>query len=285
MNSKKRSQAKDIWRRFLRNRLSVAALAILSLLVLMAVFADLLADYDALAIDQNIAQRLQPPGGEHLLGTDEYGRDVFARIVHGARVSLTIGFAVVIISTLIAAVLGGIAGYFGNRTDNLIMRVTDMFISIPPVLLCLAIVASLGVGITNLMIALIIALIPGTVRLVRSAVLSVKDMEYVEAAAALGLTRRRIITKYILTNCMAPILINATMSVGGIILTAAGLSFIGLGIKPPMPEWGSMLSAGKSFMRTAPHLIIVPGIFIVVTVLSINLIGDGLRDALDPRLK
>lgn len=285
MSSNKRSQAKNVWHRFCRNKLSVAALVVLSLLVLMAVFADALADYDALAIDQHIAQRLQPPGDEHLFGTDEYGRDVFARIVHGSRISLTIGFVVVVISTLIAAVLGGVAGYFGSRMDNIIMRLTDTFISIPPVLLCLAIVASLGVGMANLMIALIIALIPGTVRLVRSAVLSVKDMDYVEAAAALGLTKRRIIIKYILTNCMAPILVNATMSVGGIILTAAGLSFIGLGIKPPMPEWGSMLSAGKSFMRSAPHLIIVPGLFIIVTVLSINLIGDGLRDALDPRLK
>ncbi|HMM32355.1 MAG TPA: ABC transporter permease, partial [Clostridia bacterium] len=235
MNTKKRSQARDIWRRFCRNKLSVAALVILCILVLMAVFADILADYDTLAVDQNIASRLQPPGSEHLFGTDEYGRDVFARILHGARVSLTIGFAVVAISTVVAAILGGVAGYFGNRIDNIIMRVADMFISIPPVLLCLAIVAALGVGITNLMIALIIALIPGNVRLVRSAVLSVKDMEYVEAAAALGLSKRRIITKYILTNCMAPILVNATMSIGEIILTAAGLSFIGLGIKPPMP--------------------------------------------------
>lgn len=282
---KKRSFASEVWRRFCKNKLSVFALIVLAVLVGLAIFADYIADYETVAIRQDVTNRLQPRSDEHPLGTDQFGRDIWARIVHGARVSLSIGIVTVFISTAIATVLGGIAGYFGGIVDGIIMRAVDMFIAIPPILLCLAIVASLGVGMINLLIALIIAFIPADIRLVRSTVLTVKDMDYVEAARALGLSKTRIISKHILINCMAPILVNATMGIGAVILTAAGLSFIGLGISPPRPEWGAMLSAGRTFMRTAPHLIFFPGFFIVISVLCINLIGDGLRDALDPRLK
>ncbi len=282
---KKTSQLKEIWFRLKKNKLAVMGLIILLILILIAIFADLIVDYDNVVVKTNMPERLQPPSGKHWFGTDEFGRDILARIIHGSRVSLSIGVIVVAISVFFGCLLGGIAGYYGGMIDNVIMRIADIFLAIPAILLTITIVAALGIGMTNLLIALVIANIPGYTRLVRAVVLSVKDVEYVEAARAIGLRDGRIIFKHVIANCMAPILVNATMSIAGTILSAAGLSFIGLGIQPPNPEWGAMLSGGRQFLRVAPHMVIFPGIFIIIAVLMINFVGDGLRDALDPKLK
>lgn len=281
---KKNSQFKEIFKRLLKNKLAVIGLIILSALILSAIFAEQIFSYEY-ALQQDLLNRLKPPSSEHLLGTDSFGRDIFARILHGGRVSLSIGIIAVGAATVIASFLGGIAGYYGGTIDSIIMRIMDMFLSIPPILLALSIVASLGIGMRNLLIALVISSVPGFTRLVRATVLTVKDMEYVEAAEAIGLKKGRIIFRHVLTNCLAPLIVNATMGIGGTILAAASMSFIGLGIKPPRPEWGEMLASGRTTLRSAPHVVIIPGIFIILAVLSINFIGDGLRDALDPKLK
>lgn len=280
-----KSRTYEIWHKLLQNKLAAIGIAILLLMILLAFCADFIADYKTVVIKQDIKGRLQTPSKEHWFGTDEYGRDIFARIIHGARISLSIGIISVGLGVLGGCIFGGIAGYYGGKVDNLIMRIVDIFLAIPPILLCIAIVAALGPGMVNLMIALIIANIPGYTRLVRASVLTVKDLEFVEAAKSVGIRDLRIIFKYILLNCMAPILVNATMGIAGTILTAAGLSFIGLGVQPPRPEWGSMLSGARQYLRVAPHLVFFPGIAIIISVLCINFIGDGLRDALDPKLK
>lgn len=275
----------EIWQRLFKNKLAVISLVILAIFVLLALFADVFFNYQTMVISQDIPNRLLPPGPGHLFGTDQYGRDLLARIIHGTRYSLSIGLIAVSLAVLGGCILGGISGYYSGVTDNIIMRLVDIMLSIPPILLCISIVAALGPGMVNLMIALVIANIPGFTRLVRASVLTVKDMEYVEAARAIGLHDSRIIFKYVLLNCMGPILVNATMGIAGTILTAAGLSFIGLGVQPPAPEWGAMLSGGRQYLRAAPHILFFPGAAIVIAVLCINFIGDGLRDALDPKLK
>ncbi|HEX2979711.1 MAG TPA: ABC transporter permease [Anaerolineaceae bacterium] len=275
----------EIWQRLRKNKLAIISLAILAVFVLLALTADVWFDYQSVVIKQDIPNRLQAPGPGHPFGTDQYGRDLLARIVHGARYSLSIGVIAVALAVIGGCVLGGISGYYSGLTDSIIMRFVDIMLSIPPILLCISIVAALGPGMVNLMIALVIANTPGFTRLVRASVLTVKDMEYVEAARAIGLRDFRIIFKYVLLNCMGPILVNATMGIAGTILTAAGLSFIGLGVQPPSPEWGAMLSGGRQYLRAAPHILFFPGAAIVIAVLCINFIGDGLRDALDPKLK
>ena len=229
--------------------------------------------------------RLKPPSAEHLLGTDELGRDIFARLVHGARISLLVGVVAVAIALATGGTLGAIAGYFGGVVDNVIMRVMDVFLSIPILLLAIMIVAALGSSMTNLMIAIGLASMPTFARVVRASVLSVKDQEFVEAARAIGATNGHIILRHILPNCLSPIIVQATLRVATAILSTASLSFIGLGIKPPAPEWGAMLASGRSAIRDAPHVVVIPGLVIMITILALNLLGDGLRDALDPKLK
>jgi len=282
---KKRSQLADIWNRFKRNKMAVVGLVILVIMILVAIFADQIADFETRAISQNIPNRLESPSAEHWFGTDEFGRDIFARIIHGTRVSLQVGIISVGIALIIGGFLGAIAGFYGGLTDNIIMRVMDVFLAVPGMLLAIAIVAALGSSMTNLMIAVGISSMPVYARILRASVLSVKDMEFVEASRAIGAKNMTIIMSHIIPNSLAPVIVQATLGVAGAILATAALSFIGLGIQPPNPEWGAMLSSGRAFMRDHPHVVMFPGLFIMFTILVLNMIGDGLRDALDPRLK
>lgn len=282
---KRNSPAREIWRRFKKNKAAMLGLGIFSVMVLLAVFADVICDYDTQVIAQDVANRLKAPSPDHWFGTDAYGRDIFARVVHGARISIIIGLAATVGSVCISGILGSIAGYYGGRIDNAIMRVLDTFLAIPDELLAMAIVASLGPSMTNLLIAVTIARIPPFTRVIRSSILTVIDQDYIESAIASGARDSYIIVKHILPNAMGPIIIQATMGVGRMILTAAGMSFIGMGVQPPLPEWGSMLAEGRDFMRYSPYITLFPGLAIILTSLALNLLGDGLRDALDPKLK
>ena len=282
---KRNSPAREIWRRFKKNKAAMLGLGIFSVMVLLAVFADVICDYDTQVIAQDVANRLKAPSSAHWFGTDAYGRDIFARVVHGARISIIIGLAATVGSVCISGILGSIAGYYGGRIDNAIMRVLDTFLAIPGELLAMAIVASLGPSMTNLLIAVTIARIPPFTRVIRSSILTVIDQDYIESAIASGARDSYIIVKHILPNAMGPIIIQATMGVGRMILTAAGMSFIGMGVQPPLPEWGSMLAEGRDFMRYSPYITLFPGLAIILTSLALNLLGDGLRDSLDPKLK
>lgn len=282
---KKRSMALEIWRRLKKNKMAMLGLTILVMLALTAIFADVIADYDTKVIAQDIPNRLQGPSMEHWCGTDEFGRDIFARLVHGSRVSLVVGLISVSISLFIGGVLGAIAGYYGGRVDNVIMRIMDIFLAVPSILLAMTIVAALGTSLVNVMLAIGVSGVPGYARIVRASVMSIKDQEFVEASRAIGAKSPTTIFREILPNCLAPIIVQATLSVAGAILSTASLSFIGLGVQPPSPEWGAMLSGGRNYLRDALHLTLFPGLAIVITILALNLLGDGLRDALDPRLK
>lgn len=284
-SNKKRSQWVEVWRRLKRNKMAVLGLIILIILVLLAVFADVIANYDNVVIKQNLAHRLQGPSAAHWLGTDEFGRDIFARLVHGTRVSLQVGIVAVGISIVIGGILGAVAGYYGGKLDNTIMRIMDIFLAVPSILLAIAIVSALGPSIINLMLAISISSVPSYARIVRASVLSIRDQEFIEAAKAIGASNTRIIFRHIIPNSLAPVIVQATLGVASAILSTAGLSFIGLGIQPPAPEWGSMLSGGRQYLRYAWWVTTFPGVAIMITILSLNLLGDGLRDALDPRLK
>ena len=284
-SNKKRSQWVEVWRRLKRNKMAVLGLIILIILVLLAVFADVIANYDNVVIKQNLAHRLQGPSAAHWLGTDEFGRDIFARLVHGTRVSLQVGIVAVGISIVIGGILGAVAGYYGGKLDNTIMRIMDIFLAVPSILLAIAIVSALGPSIINLMLAISISSVPSYARIVRASVLSIRDQEFIEAAKAIGASNTRIIFRHIIPNSLAPVIVQATLGVASAILSTAGLSFIGLGIQPPAPEWGSMLSGGRQYLRYVWWVTTFPGVAIMITILSLNLLGDGLRDALDPRLK
>ena len=283
--TKKRSQFVEIWQRLKRNKMAMVGLAILFILVLGAIFADVICDYDTMVIKQDIANRLQGPSADHWFGTDEFGRDIFARILHGSRVSLIVGIISVSIALILGGAFGAFAGFYGGKVDMVIMRVMDVFLDVPSILLSMTIVAALGTDLVYVMLAIGISSVPNYARIVRAAVMSVKDQEFVEASKAMGASNATIIFKEILPNCLAPIIVQATLSVAGAILSTASLSFIGLGVQPPDPEWGAMLSSGRQYMRDALHLTLFPGLAIVITILALNLLGDGLRDALDPRLK
>lgn len=285
MNKTSTSQWYQVWVRFRKNKSAILGMVIFILLVIIALISPMIYDYNTDIVTQNLRNRLQPPTSEHPLGTDAFGRDVFARIAYGARVSLLIGFIVVGASLVIGGFIGAIAGYFGGILDNVLMRIMDIFLAIPQILLAIAVVAALGPGITNLIIALTISMIPAYARLLRSLILPLKDAEYVEAAKASGTNTWKIIFGHLLPNAMGPLIVNSTLAVGKTIVSAAGMSFLGLGISPPNPEWGAMLSEGKEYIRYAPNLVLYPGMAIMLAVLSLNLLGDGLNDALDPRLK
>ncbi|MCI9330156.1 MAG: ABC transporter permease [Ruminococcus sp.] len=283
-HSRTREQFAEFWRRFRKNKSAVAGLLILVLLVGMALFADLIVPY-ARCVEQAGADRLQGPSAAHFFGTDEFGRDLFARVVHGSRYSLFIGVATSLMALAAGAVLGASAGYFGGMVDNVICRIVDVFMCVPPILLSLAVVAALGTSVRNLIVAITISCIPGNVRLIRSVVLTVAEQDYVEVARSYGASNARIIFRYVLPNAMGPIIVNTTMAISDMILSAAGLSFIGMGIQPPSPEWGALLSAAQTYIFTSPYLLVFPGLFIILSSLSFNLVGDGLTDALDPKLK
>ena len=281
---KKKSQWLEIWKRFKKNRTAMLGLVIFIVLILTAIFADAIVPYSK-ATDLVLKDANQLPSSAHWFGTDNLGRDIFARIVHGSRVSLQVGIVCVTVCLLIGVALGAIAGFYGGFTDNVIMRALDILMAIPSILLAIAIVAALGTSLTNLIIAIAIGYIPAYARITRAAVLTIREQEFVEAARAIGGNDFRLIMRHILPNCMAPLIVQATMNMGAAILSAAGLSFIGLGAPPPTPEWGQMLSEGRRFIRDYWHPVFFPGVSIALVVFGLNMLGDGLRDALDPRLK
>lgn len=280
---KKRGQSKEIWRRFVKNKGAVLGLAFIVLLTILAIVPSLIAPYGF--DEQMLSRRFKAPSLEYPFGTDEFGRDIFSRVIFGCRISLTLGLVSVTISCLIGIILGCISGYYGKVVDNIIMRFIDVMLSIPNILLAVSIVAAMGTSFFNLILAIGIGAVPGYARVVRASILSVKEQEYIEAARSNGASDWRIITRHIIPNCMAPIIVQATMSIAAAIIQGAGMSFIGLGIMPPTPEWGSMLASGRAFIRDYWWVVTFPGLAIMLTVFSINLLGDGLRDALDPRLK
>ncbi len=279
----KTSPGREAWKRLRRNKLAIGGLVILGILVLIAIFANYIAPE---GIDNQVLTRtLQTPSTQHLMGTDNFGRDIFSRVIYGTRISLPVGFICTFLAFAFGGVLGSIAAFYGGRADNLIMRFMDIFQSIPPLLMAIAIAASLGNGVLNLVLAISLSTTPGRSRVIRAAILTVKSNDYIESARAIGASSARQLLKYMLPNAMGPILTNFTFGVAAAILTVSSMSYIGLGITAPTPEWGSMLSSSKELMRVAPYTLYFPGLMIMITVLAINLFGDGLRDALDPRLK
>lgn len=282
---KKRSQMSAIWFRFKKNKLALFGLVLLVLMCSVALFAPLIADYEQDVMVQNVRIRLQPPTPDHIFGTDQYGRDIFGRIIYGTRISLFVGLVTIGIALTAGGIIGAAAGYYGGKVDNFLMRCMDVLLAIPSIVMAIAIVTALGPGIFNLLIALSISRTPQFARIVRSAILSIRGQEFIEAARACGTSDARIILKHILPNVMGPIIVQSTLNMATTILAIASLSFVGLGVQPPTPEWGSMLSEAREFMRRYPYLVVSPGVSIMLSVLSLNLIGDGLRDALDPRLK
>ncbi len=269
------------WKRLRQQRLAMVGGAILVVLLGVALLAPLLAPYDPL--EQDLYARLQPPSMAHPLGTDDFGRDILSRMIYGSRISLRIGAASITAALLVGTLLGLWAGYWGGWADTLIMRCMDLLLAFPSILLAIAIVAVAGPGIDNAIMAVSIVLIPQFARLVRSSVLTVREAAYVEAARALGAGQARILFVGVLPNCMAPIIVQTTLGLGTAILDAAGLSFLGLGAQPPTPEWGAMLAGGRELLMDAPWVMTFPGLAIFIVVLAINLFGDGLRDALDPK--
>ena len=280
---KKESMFFMTWKRLAKNKLDVAGLIVLIITALLAVFAPIAAPYGY--EEQDLFNTLAGPSREHWLGTDNLGRDMLSRLIYGGRNSLTLGLISVALAAALGVILGAVSGYYGGKVDMVIMRLLDVLQAVPAILLAIAISATLGPGYMNCILALTISQIPGFTRMTRASCLNVQGMEYVEAARSINARERRIIFKHVLPNAISPIIVQATMSVATAILTSASLSFIGLGVHPPQAEWGAMLSAGRSYIRSNPHVIIYPGITIMIVVLSLNLLGDGLRDALDPRLK
>ncbi|PIE55340.1 MAG: glutathione ABC transporter permease GsiD [Dethiosulfovibrio peptidovorans] len=280
-------KSNSLWRytliRLRRNYLAVFGVFVLLTLILVSIFAEQVAPYGYAEQDYTMIRK--GPSAQHILGTDEFGRDVFSRLVYGSRVSLQVGLVAVSISLLAGGAIGAVAGYFSGRMDNILMRIMDVQLAIPTILLAIVISSVLGPGLFNLMVAVGITSIPRFARLMRASVLSIKEMEFIEAARAMGASHLRIILLYILPNCMAPLIVQSTLSVANAILFAATLSFLGLGVQPPFPEWGGMLSAARPYLRSNAYLSVFPGLAIMITILALNFLGDGLRDALDPKQK
>jgi peptide/nickel transport system permease protein len=274
---------KDRFGDFMKNRLALLGIIIVTFVVLIAVLAPLIQVYDPL--DQNIADRLQTPTIQHIFGTDQLGRDVWARIVNGARIALLVGIIAVGIGILFGLPIGAIAGYYRGWLDEVIMRAMDALLAVPPILMALVIVAVLGGSLFNIMIAIGFVYIPRFARVIRGSVLSEREKEYVEAAKMIGESHLSILFRQILPNCLSPLIVQATVFIAYAILTEAALSFLGLGVAPPNPSWGSMLNDARLFIESKPLLAIIPGLSISITVLGFNLLGDGLRDILDPRLR
>jgi peptide/nickel transport system permease protein len=282
---RKKSRAGEIWRRFKKNRMAMVGTAIFVFILLVVIFADIIVSYN-LAITQKISNRFISPGTPgHIFGTDNFGRDIFARIVHGSRNSLLVGMGAVACGIVIGGLLGSVAGFYGGSIDSAIVRTMDTVMCIPLMLLVLSIVAALGASLVNVLVAMMIANVPQYTRIVRAAVLSVVGQDYIEAAKSCGTPNFWIIMIHVIPNAIGPIIVQATMAVGTMIINAAGISFLGMGIQPPTPEWGAMLNEAKNYMINYPFTVIFPGLAIGLTALSLNLMGDGLRDALDPKLK
>lgn len=281
--NKKVNSFLGFYKKLSKNRAAVAGLFIVIIFILMALLAPVIAPYDPLKLVP--ADKLQGPSAEHWLGTDDKGRDILSRIMYGARISLTVGILSTLLGASVGIVLGLISGYYGRWVDSLIMRTCDVLLAFPGILLALAIVAVLGTSTTNVIIAVAFFAIPTFARIVRGSILSVKKLEYIDAIRALGASDFRIISLHILPNILSPIIVQATLYIASAIITASALSFLGMGTQPPTPEWGTILSDGRSYIRQAPHITLFPGIVIFLVVMGFNLFGDGLRDALDPKTK
>jgi len=273
----------DLWRRLRRNRAAMAGAGIVAAFVVVGVLAPVLVPFNP--IQGDLDDRLQSPNATHWLGTDELGRDLLSRIIFGAWVSLQIQIVAVVLALIVGVTLGLVGGYLGGRVDNVIMRCMDSLLAFPGIFLALGIIAALGPGLFNLMLAAGISSVPQFARIVRASVLSLKEREFVEAALALGSSSGRVMFRHLLPNCLAPIIVQSTLRMATVLLTASGLSFLGLGVQPPTPEWGAMLSNARSYLIVAPHVATIPGLAIMVVVVGFNLFGDGLRDTLDPRLR
>ncbi|WP_066370248.1 nickel transporter permease [Neobacillus fumarioli] len=274
---------KEAWQSFYKNRLALAGLIIVVFFIILAIIAPLAAPYSY--DGQTLTDRLQPPSSKHWFGTDDFGRDIFSRVVYGARISLWVGFFSVLGSVIAGTLLGIIAGYYGRWVDTIISRVFDVMLAFPSILLAIAVVAILGPSLQNALIAIAVINIPNFGRLIRSRVLSVKQEEYIMAARAIGMKDSRILLHHILPNSISPVIVQATLAIASAIIEAAGLGFLGLGAQPPTPEWGKMLADSKQYLVQAPWTLFFPGIAIALTVLGFNLMGDGLRDVLDPKMK
>jgi peptide/nickel transport system permease protein len=281
--AKASSELADLWRRLRRNRAAVVGAGIVVVFVALAILAPLLVPYNP--FQGNLNDRLQTFSQAHWLGTDELGRDLFSRIIYGARISLQIQIVAVSLSLVIGLTLGAVGAYWGGQVDNVIMRCMDVLLAFPSIFLALAIIAALGTGLFNLMLAAGISTVPAFARIVRGSILQLKEREFVEAALALGSRGGRVLFRHLLPNSLAPIIVQATLRMATVLLTAAGLSFLGLGVQPPTPEWGAMLSNARSYLIVAPRVATIPGLAIMVVVVGFNLFGDGLRDTLDPRLR
>ncbi len=270
-----------VWRRFRTNKAAMIGGGMMCLFLLVALLAPWVAPYDP--IEQDLYNRLTPPGFDHPFGTDDFGRDILSRVIFGTRISLRIGLTAVFIALVVGTAIGLTAGYFGGNLDQALMRLMDLMLAFPSILLAIGIVAVLGPGLENAMVAIGVVAIPQYARLMRASTLSVREADYVQALRALGATDLRILWTAVLPNCLAPLIVQATLGLATAELDAAGLSFLGLGAQPPTPEWGAMLSGGRELILSAPWVLTYPGLAIFVTVLAFNLLGDGLRDAFDPK--
>ncbi len=275
----------EIWHRLIKNKGAVIGMIFLLVLIIAAIISPYIFDYEKDVIGQNIKEKLLSPSSQHWFGTDEYGRDLFARVIYGARYSLIIGVGSVFIGLIVGTILGSLAGFKGGTVDSIIMRGVDIFYSIPNIMTAVVIVSLLGSSTFNLLIALSFSCASSFSRIVRAAVMTIRDQEYIESSYAMGLPTWKIIIKHVLPNCLSPIIVQITLLIGTTIISASSLSFLGIGVPSPAPEWGAMLSAGRKYIRSHSYMSITPGLAIMSTVLALNLLGDGLRDATDPKLK
>lgn len=273
----------DAWHRLQRDKLAIVGMVLIAFFLIAAIFSPLLAPQSP--IEQNLLQRRQPPSSSHWMGLDEVGRDIFSRIIYGSRASLQVGLLSVTLAIIVGAILGAVAGFLGGWADQIIMRLMDILLAFPGLLLAIAVVSILGPGLMNMLYAIAFVSIPVYARIMRSSVIASREQEFVVAAQAVGVPPARMLVQEILPNCLTPIIVAGTLGIATAILDAAGLSFLGLGAQPPTPEWGTMLGEGRGSVFTAPHIVLFPGIAIMLSVLGFNLLGDGLRDALDPRLR
>ena len=283
IRTRRQGQFGQVMHRLRNNKIAMVGLVIMILLIIMALLSPYITPYDYAKTSK--ADRYATPSWQHLFGCDAMGRDILSRIMYGARASLWLGLMSTLVATVIGVLLGSLVGYYGGKVDNIVMRILDIIQAIPGMLLSIAISAALGSGIGNTILALSIGGVPMTVRLLRGSILTVRKQEYIEAAEKINCSKWRVITSHILPNSIAPVIVSVTMGIGNTILQAASLSYIGLGVQPPTPEWGAMLSEGKSMITKYPHLCIFPGLAIMLVVLCLNMLGDGLRDAMDPKLK
>ncbi len=281
--AKKHSQWLDVWKRLCKNKLAMFGLGVIVFLILIAVFADVIAPCDPYLI--NPANALKGSSAEHLLGTDNLGRDILSRLIYGGRTSLLVAIIALAISTTIGAVIGGVAGYLGGWWDTILMRMLDILMAIPQILLAVSISSMLGRGTFNTALAISISGVPGAARIIRSSIMTVRDQEFVEAAVATGSSSLRALFVHVFPNCLAPLIVDTSMRIGGSITAISGLAFIGLGVKPPTAEWGSIMTDGRTYIREFWQLATYPGVCIMITLFGFNVFGDGLRDAMDPKLK